>query len=38
MDGPISRHHSVRRSYDTVAEAYAAGFRGELASKPLDRA
>ena len=38
MDGPISRHHSVRRSYDTVAETYAAGFRGELASKPLDRA
>jgi SAM-dependent methyltransferase len=38
MDSPISRHHSVRRSYDAVAEAYAAGFRDELAGKPLDRA
>ena len=37
MDGPISRHHSVRRSYDAVAEVYAAGFRDELADKPLDR-
>jgi SAM-dependent methyltransferase len=31
-------HRSVRRSYDTVAEAYATGFRDELAGKPLDRA
>jgi SAM-dependent methyltransferase len=38
MDDPISQHHSVRRSYDTVAEVYAAGFRDELAGKPLDRA
>jgi len=38
MDSPISRHHSVRRSYDAVAEVYAAGFRDELAGKPLDRA
>lgn len=38
MDSPISRHHSVRRSYDAVAEAYAAGFHDELAGKPLDRA
>ena len=38
MDGPISRHHSVRRSYDSVAEVYAVGFRDELAGKPLDRA
>lgn len=38
MDSPISRHDSVRRSYDAVAEAYAAGFRAELAGKPLDRA
>ena len=38
MDGPISQHHSVRRSYDAVAEVYAAGFRDELTSKPLDRA
>jgi len=38
MDGPISQHDSVRRSYDAVAEVYAAGFRNELASKPLDRA
>ena len=37
-DSPISRHHSVRRSYDAVAEVYAAGFRDELAGKPLDRA
>jgi SAM-dependent methyltransferase len=33
-----SRHASVRRSYDAVAEKYAEGFRDELASKPLDRA
>jgi len=32
------RHDSVRRSYDAVAEQYAAGFRDELAHKPLDRA
>lgn len=38
MSSPISRHQSVRRSYDCVAEAYAAGFRDELAAKPLDRA
>lgn len=38
MDGPIWRHHSVRRSYDAVAEVYTAGFRDELAGKPLDRA
>jgi ubiquinone/menaquinone biosynthesis C-methylase UbiE len=31
-------HDSVRRSYDAVAENYAAGFRDELAHKPLDRA
>jgi SAM-dependent methyltransferase len=31
-------HDSVRRSYDAVAENYAAGFRDELAGKPLDRA
>jgi SAM-dependent methyltransferase len=28
----------VRRSYDAVAEKYAAEFGGELARKPLDRA
>jgi SAM-dependent methyltransferase len=38
MEGPNPQHHSVRRSYDTVAGRYAAGFRGELAGKPLDRA
>ena len=38
MDRPVSRHDSVRRSYDSVAEVYAAGFRDELAAKPLDRA
>ena len=32
------RHESARRSYDAVAEAYAAKFTGELAHKPLDRA
>ena len=32
------QHHSVRRSYDTVAGQYASSFRGELAGKPLDRA
>jgi SAM-dependent methyltransferase len=34
----MSAHDPVRRSYDTVAENYAAGFRDELAHKPLDRA
>lgn len=38
MEGPISQHRSVRRSYDAVAEVYAAGLRDELAGKPLDRA
>jgi SAM-dependent methyltransferase len=37
MDRSAS-HGSVRRSYDAVAEKYAAGFRDELAGKPLDRA
>jgi hypothetical protein len=37
MKGSV-RHDSVRRSYDTIAEQYAAGFRDELARKPLDRA
>jgi SAM-dependent methyltransferase len=32
------RHDSVRRSYNAVAEKYAANFRDELAGKPLDRA
>ncbi len=31
-------HNAVRRSYDAVAEQYAAGFRDELGYKPLDRA
>jgi ubiquinone/menaquinone biosynthesis C-methylase UbiE len=31
-------HDSVRRSYDAVAERYAAQFSDELAGKPLDRA
>ncbi|MGW8886362.1 class I SAM-dependent methyltransferase [Streptomyces sp. NPDC055749] len=31
-------HNSVRRSYDTVAEEYAARLGNELAGKPLDRA
>jgi ubiquinone/menaquinone biosynthesis C-methylase UbiE len=31
-------HESIRRSYDTVAEEYAAGFRDEIADKPFDRA
>jgi ubiquinone/menaquinone biosynthesis C-methylase UbiE len=31
-------HERVRRSYDAVAEPYAAGFRDELVHKPLDRA
>lgn len=38
MEGVNLQHHSVRRSYDTVAEEYAADFRDELAGKPLDRA
>jgi SAM-dependent methyltransferase len=37
MDRSAS-HGSVRRSYDAVAEKYAAGFRDELSHKPLDRA
>lgn len=39
--GPVSqseRHASVGRSYDAVAEQYAAHFEDELAGKPLDRA
>jgi ubiquinone/menaquinone biosynthesis C-methylase UbiE len=32
------QHHSVCRSYDTVAEEYAGIFHHELAGKPLDRA
>jgi 2-polyprenyl-3-methyl-5-hydroxy-6-metoxy-1,4-benzoquinol methylase len=35
---PGGRHDAVRRSYDAVAENYAASFGGELACKPLDRA
>src|SRR5947209_680476 len=31
-------HDRVGRSYDAVAERYAAAFREELAYKPLDRA
>jgi ubiquinone/menaquinone biosynthesis C-methylase UbiE len=38
MEEPVSRHRSVRQSYDAVAEDYATGFRDELARKPLDRA
>ena len=38
MEGPVSRHHAVRRSYDAVAGDYTECFRGELAAKPLDRA
>jgi SAM-dependent methyltransferase len=38
MDRSISQHHSIGRSYDAVAEEYAAGFGDELAGKPLDRA
>jgi SAM-dependent methyltransferase len=34
----MSPHHSVRRSYDSVAEEYAGHLRDELAAKPLDRA
>jgi SAM-dependent methyltransferase len=36
--GRSGSHESVRRSYDAVAEKYAAEFGGELARKPLDRA
>jgi SAM-dependent methyltransferase len=38
MGAPIPQHHSIRTSYDAVAEQYAAGFGDELAGKPLDRA
>ena len=38
MEGPVSRHHAVRRSYDAVAGDYTECFRDELAAKPLDRA
>lgn len=33
-----AQHDSVRHSYDTVAEEYAARLHDELAGKPLDRA
>jgi ubiquinone/menaquinone biosynthesis C-methylase UbiE len=33
-----AHHDSVRRSYDTVAEEYAARLHDELTGKPLDRA
>jgi SAM-dependent methyltransferase len=33
-----AHHEAARRTYDTVAEDYAAKFRDELAYKPLDRA
>src|SRR5215469_1864496 len=36
--GQSGSHESVRRSYDAVAEKYAAQFSDELAGKPLDRA
>ncbi|MGW0562531.1 class I SAM-dependent DNA methyltransferase [Streptomyces sp. NPDC003016] len=36
--GDRGHHTSVRRSYDTVAEEYAARLHDELAGKPLDRA
>jgi hypothetical protein len=38
MVGLNLQHQPVRRSYDTVAEKYAAGFGDEPAAKPLDRA
>ena len=38
MEGPVSRHYAVRRSYDAVAGDYTECFRDELAAKPLDRA
>lgn len=34
----FTRHGAVRRSYDAVAEKYAAEFSAELDHKPLDRA
>ena len=34
----MPQHHSVRSSYDAVAEEYAGSFGDELAHKPLDRA
>ena len=37
MDQPAP-HEGVRRSYDAVAENYAASFAAELEGKPLDRA
>ncbi|MBT2487282.1 class I SAM-dependent methyltransferase [Streptomyces sp. ISL-96] len=36
--GDHAHNNSVRRSYDTVAEEYAARLHDELAGKPLDRA
>lgn len=36
--GDHDHHNSVRRSYDAVAEEYAARLHDELAGKPLDRA
>ncbi|MFF3272375.1 class I SAM-dependent methyltransferase [Streptomyces chrestomyceticus] len=36
--GDHIHHASVRRSYDTVAEEYAARLHDELIGKPLDRA
>jgi ubiquinone/menaquinone biosynthesis C-methylase UbiE len=36
--GQSGSHDSVRRSYDAVAEKYAAQFSDELTGKPLDRA
>ncbi len=38
MERATSREHTVRRSYDAVAEDYTAALRDELAGKPLDRA
>lgn len=38
MNGPIAPHHTVRQSYDAVAQEYLECFRDELARKPLDRA
>jgi SAM-dependent methyltransferase len=34
----MTGHDAIRRSYDTVAEEYVAGFRDEIAGKPFDRA
>ncbi|QSY49341.1 class I SAM-dependent methyltransferase [Streptomyces griseocarneus] len=36
--GDHTHHDSVRRSYDAVAEEYAARLHDELAGKPMDRA